>query len=92
MYYKLGRGGRALWSIAVFLTWCVVTVPAMGVSINLGMDIGDSMREATRAMGVTPIFSDFFKLFAAAFGFVAVPILSTAIIAKLNKRLKGTTP
>lgn len=89
MYYKLGWSGKALWCGAVFMTWFAVTMVGVFVTINLGMSIGDGFREWCRSAGFNPILSDLFKLFSAVFGFVMVPILTTATIAKLNKRLKG---
>jgi hypothetical protein len=89
MYYKLGLGGKALWCGAVFLTWLAVTMVGVSVTIHFGMSIGDGFREWCRSVGFNPILSDMFKLFSAAVGFVMVPIITAAAVAKLNKRLKG---
>lgn len=89
MYYKLGRGGRALWSGTVFMTWLAVTMVAMFLTINVGWSMGEAFREWCRSTGFNPALSDLFKLFIAVFGFVMVPIITASITAKLNKLLKG---
>ena len=90
MYYRLGSGGRSLWTIVTFVLWCYVTWSLMRWTLTSGMELGESLRLWLRSEGLATIFSDFFKLITSLVGFCGVPILTTLVFTKINRKLKGS--
>lgn len=89
MYYRLGKGGQALWTLLFFVLWAYVTWNLMHWTVTSGMSLGDEFRGELRSVGLASIFSDFFKLFIALVGLFIVPILTIVVFTRINRKLKG---
>jgi hypothetical protein len=90
MYHRLGRGGRSLWTMVTFVLWCYVTWSLMHWTLTSGMELGEGFRLWLRSEGLATIFSDFFKLFISLVGFLGIPILTTVVFTKINRKVKGS--
>lgn len=89
MGYQLGKTGRVIRTTIVFLCWSYITWKSFCWTLTVGTSHGELLRTWLRTLGLSPVFSDLFKLAFAVVAFVIVPAITTVLVVFINKKLRG---